>query len=232
MAVILNPKNPHQYTEADFKKISYAEIFRESQKLAPNILPKKAASDWLAAIKAGASERLPFFVLGTEEIRSDVLAAQNFGTVAVVPATTAQKEIKELFLQTYPDLSSRERKSLLDSHLREGAVINAANWYVFLNDCFIYGAIGANKEFHVGLKSISSDLIWDSKEKRPRALGRELLMLELAGYTPYKTGYGYAFAPPTLRSPGASLIEEFREEIKKVSSIDRLNQFLARAVPL
>lgn len=232
MAVILNPKDPNKYTEADFKKISYAEVFRESKKLSPNIMPRSAASDWLTAIKAGASERLPFFILGTEEIRSDVEAAKNFGTVAVVPATKAQKEIKELFEQTYPLLSPKDRRSLLDSHLREGAVINAANWYVFLNDCFIYGAIGANKEFHVGLKSISDDLIWDAKEKRPRALGRELLMLDMAGYTPYRTGYGYAFAPPSLRSADTSLIEEFREEIKKVGSSDRIHQFLGKAVPM
>lgn len=229
---VLNPISAPLYSPQALKRISFAEISKESSKLGARINPKTYVKDWLAAMNAGASQRLPFVILGTDAIREDADAAQNFGTIAIEPASMAQKEVARVFERAYPELNPKERKSLLKTHFREGAIINASNWYVFLNDCFIYGALGANKEFHVGLKSIKHELIWDNKNKRPRALGRELLMLKFSGYTPFKTKQGYTFMPPSGRSEATTPIEAYREAIKQIRSVADIVEYIDSAVPL
>ncbi len=231
-AQVLNPIPAPLYTPQELKRISFAEISRESSMLGAKINPKTYIKDWLTAMHTGASQRLPFVVLGTDAIREDADAAQNFGTIAVEPASLAQKEVTKVFRQAFPELNPKDLKSLIKTHFREGAIINASNWYVFLNDCFIYGALGANKEFHVGLKSIKHELIWDDKNKRPRALGRELLMLKFSGYTPFKTKQGYTFMPPSGRSEATAPIEAYRDAIKEVRSVADIVGYINSAVPL
>ncbi|MBS0652572.1 MAG: hypothetical protein JSR39_03500 [Verrucomicrobia bacterium] len=231
-AQLLSPIPAPLYSPQALKRLSFAEISRESSNLGAKISPKTYVKDWLAAMSAGASQRLPFVILGTDAIRGDADAAQNFGTIAIEPASLAQKEVARVFERAYPELNPKERKSLLKAHFREGAIINASNWYVFLNDCFIYGALGANKEFHVGLKSIKHELIWDDKNKRPRALGRELLMLKFSGYTPFKTKQGYTFMPPCGRSEATTPIETYRDAIKEVRSVGDIVEYVNSAVPL
>lgn len=230
-AQILNPIPAHEYTLDQIKRNSYAEVCQESAGLGARIIFKTAASDWLKAMQVAASQRFDFVVLGSDAIRSDSVAALNFGTIALEPASLAQKEVRKVFQDCYV-LKGKPLKNLLNVHFREGAIVNAANWYVFLNDCFMYGAIGAGKEFHVGLESIDNQLLWDEKNMRPRVLGRELLMLKLAGYIPFVTEHGYTFAPPCLRDGELTPIETFRAEINKVKSIKPILEFINQAVPL
>ncbi|MBS0607633.1 MAG: hypothetical protein JSR57_11840 [Verrucomicrobia bacterium] len=230
---IFNPIPAQNYSLGRLKSgISYAEVNKESKKLGAKIMPKTAAQDWLAAMQAAASQRLPFVILGTDAIRDDAEAALNFGTIAVEPASMAQKDVEIAFKKVFPGLKGKDMKKVLSTHFREGAIINAANWYVFLNDCFIYGALGAGKDFHVGLKSIKNELLWDDSNNRPRALGRELLMLKFSGYTAYKTKQGYTFVPPTARGGDLIPIERYREAIKEVGSIDPILEFIHSAVSL
>jgi len=230
---ILSPIPAHEYTLEQLRSgNSYAEVCNESKKLGAKIMPKTAVQDWLTAMQSAASQRLPFIVLGTDAIRGDAEAALNFGTIAVEPASMAQKDVEAAFKKVFPGLKPKDMRKILNTHFREGAIINSANWYVFLNDCFIYGAIGAGKDFHVGLKSIDHELLWDDKNNRPRALGRELLMIKFSGYSAFKTKQGYTFVPPTGRGADLVPIETYRQSIKEVRSIDPILEFIDSAVSL
>ncbi len=87
------------------------------------------------------------------------------------------------------------------NEVSSGCILNSKKWNLLVNDVAILGAIHAQQDFGIwsqryniddqtlqsmqaknGEPSIDDDILWDAKENRPRATGRELIMLREAGY--------------------------------------------------
>lgn len=186
------------------KGCSYAKISKEAEGLG-KLHPKTEKTRWMQAIDAGISGNLPLIILGNSKIREDRELLYNFGYLAAsAEDAVVDKKVLGLFFEKISPVKKTKKESTkqIDEHIQKGAVINTANWYPFLNDCFIYGGISANKEFHLGTNDIPDELIWDAEEKRPTAVGRELLMLKFSGYEcSYNKKFGVIFSPPA-ENPG------------------------------
>lgn len=121
---------------------------------------------------------LEMLVLGDESIRGDKQLLSNLGATSVEPSSPAAKAIK----------------SKDPSRINHGAVLNERYWWPFFNDCWVMGGVHGKHEFHLGHADWPDDAeLWDASNARPKMLGRELLILSIAGYVVRKSALGMVF---------------------------------------
>lgn len=109
--------------------------------------------------------KLPFMVIGDELLKTKN-ERYNFGVLAI------DKPLYPLLVAGPP------------TEMNTGAILSEKDWCVTLNDCYILGSVHARKSFHLYevLGRLEKGSFWDEIAKRPRVLGRELMMLKQAGY--------------------------------------------------
>lgn len=198
------------------------EVHQENKQLKATIdIPKKEGPKLVSMIKAGGSARLPFIILGKSDLRVDQEYVNNFGTTAVNPQHN-QKTIMDFFKKIHPGIAQKALKEEVTEHLTGGSILNDANWYPFKNDCFIYGAIRKNKEFHLGIlhSGMKEEFLWDSDRNRPTVLGREIIMVMQSGYQMHNTKYGMILMPPCKGSVDSqdATVSRYRDGIKQIKS--------------
>jgi hypothetical protein len=170
----------------------WSQIAREVPKKTMKIgIPKVEAERGARAYENAFNSFLPFVILGDATIREEETLIQNMGTLATDPQVN-QKKISD-FLEESLKLENKNKqlKSAVKVHTTQGALLNDSNWWPFRNDMFMLGSIHSGKEFHLAFKNgkePSDDSLWDNANKRPRVLGRELIMLALAGYKKVEKG--------------------------------------------
>lgn len=188
---------------------------------------------------------LPLLLLGGAEMRDDLALQTNFGVLATKPQCN-EKMIREIFKKVHPpkENANQSVKEVVKSHVTRGSIINESNWWIFRNDMFILGAIHGKREFHIARPKgnrPSEEMLWDAKTNRPRALGRELIMLKAAGYqridSPAREDYqeisslrkviGMVFAPP-VEGPKILTLTEAREAIKQVKSVKDIQEIFSK----
>lgn len=113
------------------------------------------------------SQDMPF-VLGAEELRSSkgIPEMKNFGVLCCEKPACPRAVLE----------------SGVDVHT--GAILCDSSWSVFKNDWAMLGVIHAGRTCYVSnisKKELDDDL-WDEDNKRPKVLGREIVMLHQAGY--------------------------------------------------
>lgn len=161
------------------------------------------------------------FILGGEELRSDhkeaISIILNFGILS--GETNAAKDCI--------------RRST--TNLETGSVLCDGSWSVFKNDCVILGIIHAARPCFVARfntkeskeptpTDLSKDL-WDPKLKRPRVLGREIVMLHAAGYIQVASEeqikrYGHKFVPKDAEAVKKVTLSELLDAVDdKLSSL-------------
>ncbi len=155
--------------------------------------------------------KLPFMVIGHEVLCESVEMLYNFG-VLTADAVFCKKEIK----------------GPLPPELKQGAVLSQHEWAILLNDSYILGAIHASKSFHLyepeGL--LPDKNFWDPSHRRPRVLGRELMMLKAAGFNNLKHPYPEmeaVFVPKEGRKP---CLKELIEASEKTESLAEIKEFI------
>lgn len=221
----------------------WAEIVIDDKVTNQSEAPKKEWDRGFLAYENARIGQLKVLLLGGPEIREDVQMIRNFGTLATRTQTKANiidsatksglEAAEKIRVQTLPGGSSakdkriRPLKELMEEHLHMGGIMNDGNWWIFRNDAFILGGVHGNREFHLE-KIPSENLLWDKKANRPRVLGRELIILQLAGYQLYsykrKKLMGYVFMPPTKTA--LPTLMECRSQIKSVNKIQPILDYL------
>lgn len=168
-------------------------------------------------------------VLGSEALRENKILIENLGTLATEPQ--ANEKVMRTFLRKInPNLPSP--KQAAKQHLTLGAVINDSNWWIFRNDTLMLGALHGQKDFHLVTDregDIPNSLLWDKEAKRPRVLGRELIMLHLHGYQRIQTPRNYLgifFAAPT--EPKLLTLKECRTAIGNVKDVKQIREIFDR----
>lgn len=174
-------------------------------------IKSESAAAWRIYSNAKAST-LDELLLGDLKLRSNVVIMKNFGTTSG-KETTMEKGI--LFSESKTSISkdqiietAKETTRLnlikagtiadaqttlppqyidgLDSHIRNGSVLNDGFWWPLINDAWLIGGVHSFKRFHLALSAVDDSLLWDSSKKpkgpRLRMLGRELIGLHEAGY--------------------------------------------------
>jgi hypothetical protein len=183
----------------------WAEIVQEVPKKLMRVgNPRVEVKRGMEAYQNAYEAFLPFMILGDENIREEDTLLKNVGTLATNPQVNL-KRISD-FLQKVLRLEKGDKqlRTAVKVHTTQGAILNDSNWWPFRNDMFMLGAIHSEKEFHLATengKEPSDDLLWDSKNKRPRVVGRELIMLALAGYQKEAA----ELLPPAGRPPSHKL---------------------------
>lgn len=107
----------------------------------------------------------------------------------------------------------------------EGAILGENPWSQFINDGFVLGASHARKEVFV-LISNAKGKIWDVASERLTILGRELAILQIAGYRRVQSEKGVMAFLIQKDAPLVSL-EQLWVGLKKVSKLE-LEQFCAQ----
>ena len=135
---------------------------------------------------------LPELLLGDLKLRSQIEVLKNFGTTSGTESTMERKTlVDDKGATVYPsivnaDVMTRVGKAYKSgdgiAHIRRGSVLNDGWWWPFKNDAWVIGGIHGLKRFHLTMAKAPDDLLWDTKDKRPRVLGRELLGLGAFGY--------------------------------------------------
>lgn len=221
-------------------KNNWAVITKEVQRSNLKLLPRdKEIKKGFEAYENAKTSYLPLMILGNQDLRTDKELIQNVGTLA----TETQVNIKEMkhFLQDAWDINittdakaAKVFKKELAAHVSKGAILNESNWWPFRNDCFMLGAIHGEREIHIASKKgelPTKDLLWDDKEKRPRVLGRELIMLKLAGYQRIEhkeNTLSIVLAPPIVARN--ITFSDVRQELKKVKSINEVKEIFETIV--
>lgn len=110
---------------------------------------------------------LGLLVLGDASIRGDRDLLVNLGVSSVTADDAAGVITGE---------EREERRS-------RGAVLNELHWWPFFNDCWVLGGIHGRMQFHLGREQWPADHeLWNGADGCPRMLGRELMILSVAGY--------------------------------------------------
>lgn len=110
---------------------------------------------------------LGLLVLGDASIRGDRDLLVNLGVSSV----------------TADDAAGVVTGDEIEERRSRGAVLNELRWWPFVNDCWVLGGIHGRMEFHLGREQWPvEDEVWDGGTGRPRMLGRELMILSVAGY--------------------------------------------------
>jgi len=171
----------------------------------------ESAAAWQIYSNAKAST-LDELLLGDLKLRSHVEIMKNFGTTSGSTTTMERgtlfndadaainkdqvietaKEITRLNLIKSGTIADTQATlppqyiAGLDSHIRNGSVLNDGFWWPLINDAWLIGGVHSLKRFHLALADVNSDLLWNSarrpKGPRLRMLGRELIGLYEAGY--------------------------------------------------
>ena len=156
--------------------------------------------------------KLPFMIIGDDSLAKTKEERYNFGVLAI------DKPLFPLDVAGPP------------TEMNTGAVLSDKDWCVTLNDCYILGAVHARKSFH--LCEVSGRLrkgsFWDVKAKRPRVLGRELMMLKKAGYQ--KANHNYkclerAFFPGS--STDSIQLKDLVQAAEKTQAFVEIETFLS-----
>lgn len=183
----------------------WAEIVQEvPKKLMRTGTPKVEVKRGMEAYQNAYEAFLPFMILGGEGIREEDNLLKNVGTLATDPQVNLKKIADFLQRTLRLEKGDKQLKTAVKVHTTQGAILNDSNWWPFRNDMFMLGAIHSEKEFHLATengKEPSDDILWDKKNKRPRVVGRELIMLALAGYQK-EAG---ELIPPAGQSPSKKL---------------------------
>ncbi len=169
--------------------------------------PKAEAQRGFDAYMNAMSSHMPIVLLGAENMREDMELIYNMGTLATDPQVDI-KDISKHIALTHDLKPGKPLKMQVERHVKAGAIVNDSNWWIFRNDLFMLGAIHAGKEFHISYAGIKPgrhgipprEVLWDDKNKRPRALGREILMLAASGFTPKFFKRGLSFVPPVINN--------------------------------
>lgn len=169
--------------------------------------------------------------------RSDRDVIYNFGTISSEPGFHDMTGMERAFSSCVAggrafrctDLEDVTRS--FDRHMRRGALINERHWWPLMNDMAILGAIHKRKEFHLAYDGPPPDGdIWDTRENRPRVLGRELIMC-------LGSGYNVKVDPRTrgiILLPDSSLPLPSYHELHKLikrAGLEDIQRFLGSARP-
>jgi hypothetical protein len=114
------------------------------------------------------------------------------------------KDEDYLNLGAIKDYASIGEEDIECLDITDGTIMDFKNWRLMFNDFCILGAIDGKKDFILVLNSekdlFQKELIWSKNtNKKPNTLGRELLMLFLAGYkiAPKSSSREIHFLPPS-----------------------------------
>lgn len=224
------------YSSGGFFRDEVSEKWKEIRAECPPILQEKKSSLREEEARRGYAlyrhaylGRLPFIILGGPEIRSDLELIQNCGTISTIPQIRDENlEILRLFMKkvllpknAFPSPSVNPELFLKD-HLRKGSILCESNWWPFQNDAFMFGAVHAHKDFHMGFLP-RKDLVWDEENGRPTVLGRELFLLALCGYRriqhkAFEKSSTFILPKNAYKQAKSMTIKKFREALSKATS--------------
>ena len=138
------------------------------------------------------TSNLSELLLGDVKLRSQLEVLNNFGTTS---GTETTMERNTLVGEKKQKISPANVQATLKEQLgkayraqdgialiRRGSVLNDGWWWPFKNDAWVIGGIHGLKRFHMTMAAVPDDLLWDTGDKRPRVLGRELTGLATFGY--------------------------------------------------
>lgn len=193
------------------------------------------------AYQNARKNNLDFIALGGDSLREMVDFIQNVGTLSSEKPLASPLHAAKFFRSL--DNSTTQEKAMrqASTHLSAGAVINDDQWNILRNDAFMLGAIHEKKDFHLMYPSMTADadgipddsLLWDAVNNRPRALGRELLMLSFAGYQPVVADLeeqkAFMFNPPEESIAEPLSFSGVREKLAGCT-IDTIKDFLGRGL--
>ena len=134
------------------------------------------------AYQISANLNLGFTVLGSEEIRSKKEYLQSFGVLS-----TGTPLLPSRF--SLPD-------GVTGSH---GSILSDSSWTIFKNDSVMLGVIHAFQTVYIdgNIGDHTLNFFFDTTNKRPRLVGREIAMLITGGYKLIKQSnenhFGYVF---------------------------------------
>lgn len=156
--------------------------------------------------------KLPFMIVGHEKLCESQEERYNFGVLAT------DQPFYPLTIEGSP------------TEMNQGAILSQTNWCVTLNDCYILGAIHAQKSFHIfePLGELEDKTLWDEKYQRPRVLGRELVMLKSVGYQ--KITHEYKILEKTLvpsKSTQNIRLKNLFEAAEKTQSLMGIRSFIS-----
>lgn len=187
------------WTWANFSASSRSVAPRLQSELPPwfqrSKLPWKTLDEQIeygySLYKLGSTNRLSSLVLGRGRLFEDKTLTSNFGTSNVKLLNAASHTPSEL-------------QGL-------GSVLAEAWWVPYLNDAWVLGGIHGQSTFYTGERSakIPVSSLWDARSNRPSVFGRELVQLDLSGYSMADLKWadlvGVTFAPPSKWSSGADV---------------------------
>jgi hypothetical protein len=175
---------------------------------------------WRLYSNAAQAER-SMLLLGGDWMRTDKPLLQNLGTTATNPAWRP-KPNKRGNSHTAPHASNRK-----------GSVLNELGWWPLPNDAWLLGGVNALCKFYLANPTMpEKQLLWDSKEGRPRVLGRELIGLATFGYGrvahKYEEQLGVVFAPIHTNKASQASFRDYLDAIGTFTCADDvLNLFQA-----
>lgn len=218
-------------TRKDWGKIT-KEVPNKSMQLEPI---KKEVARAFQGYQCALNGQLPFMILGDETLRSEQSLLNNVGTLATEPQT--DQKVTEKFLKEVMNIPQKDRqfKEVVKTHLTQGAVLNDSNWWLYRNDLFMLGAIHARKEFHIASKrgvEPRDDQLWDKENGYSRVLGRELVMLEMAGYKRVQgpSKLGIVFTPPREGTVAPLTLTQCRQRFAELKSAADIRGILGNQV--
>lgn len=163
---------------------------------------------------------LPVMVIGGSDLRGGEreLEFLNFGTIAKETPRCSTRIIQTI----------REREKEAESKLsmtQYGAILCESSWDIIQNDAYVLGGIHARKTFYLYLNGPSnlSGVLWDQKAGRPRVVGREIIMLNAAGYhqvanVDQRKNYGATFVSLDPAVAQGFTVEKALDAVSKVTS--------------
>lgn len=125
--------------------------------------------------------------------------------------------------------------------LHQGSILNESSWWILINDWFMLGAMQSGKPFHIAAFPKSktdeeekddfwNDLfpeypaasihLWDNKNERPTAFGRELYQLISNGYR------GYSSKHPESEGIVLTLPSDLKEDMRDLSFLGLREQIM------
>ena len=150
-------------------------------------------NDAWAMYQNARDSNLSELLLGDLKLRSQLEVLKNFGTTSGTESTMERGTLyddkknvvrpAQVNKTVMDQLGKSYRRGDGIAHIRRGSVLNDGWWWPFKNDAWVIGGIHGLKRFHLSMASAPDDLIWDSSDRRPRVLGRELLGLAAFGYS-------------------------------------------------
>ena len=178
------------------------------QKGSPGKNPKDAAQRAFDLFTRTKDAPLDFIMLGPDRIRDEESIKSNFGLVNAVEKTSKKKQAQE----------------------ESGAILGSAYWSTLINDAFIFGAVGGHKDVLLLMDKLpTAQQLWDSEKRTFTTMGRELFILELAGYHRAEMTQKHdilAFTPGDKKSPSALTLKGIWDKIQQTKDASSLIAFL------